>query len=121
MVSPEHVDEQKSENEHILFPAEMKQPKLASSRRWISILMYIVGVVFPLVGGLLFGWFAAFGVPINVDPNAFYRGAPAAFLVGSLDCPCCGHNRAVREYALGDDPHKEMMHHGNSSRKRHLA
>ena len=60
MVSPEHIDKMPAE-ESALPPTEKKQPKSTSFRQWVSIVMYIIvmyigGVVFPLVGGFLFGW-----------------------------------------------------------------
>jgi hypothetical protein len=60
MVSPEHFDNMPAE-EPALPPTEKKQPKSTSLRWWVSIVMYIIvmylgGVVFPLVGGFLLGW-----------------------------------------------------------------
>ncbi len=70
MVSPEHFDKMPAE-EPALLPTEKKQPKSTSLRRWVSIVMYIIvmyigGVVFPLVGGFLFGWLGWGGAFENV-------------------------------------------------------
>src|SRR5690242_19080912 len=52
MVSPEHVDEQKSENEHVVSPTEEKQVLRVDEekRPWLNPLMRVISVVLALGG-----------------------------------------------------------------------
>ena len=52
MISPEHLDEPKSENEHVSSPTEEKQalPVSEKKRPWLNSLMRVVGVVLALGG-----------------------------------------------------------------------
>ena len=70
MVSPEHVDNM-PDDEQALSSAEKKQPQPVLSRRWVRVLMSIVGAVLPFVGGFLFGWLGYYAIPANEDSTAW--------------------------------------------------
>jgi hypothetical protein len=58
MVSPEHIDNQKPENEQAPSPAEEKQvPTVVENKRaWLKPLMRTAGAVMPLIGGFASIW-----------------------------------------------------------------
>ena len=53
MVSPEHIDNQKPENQQTHFPAVERQVPAGSEKKrtWLKPLMRVSGVVVPLLGG----------------------------------------------------------------------
>jgi len=61
MVSPEHVDEQKPEDEQDPSPAEEKQmPTVVENKRpWLKPLMRVAGTILPLVANFAGIWFVA--------------------------------------------------------------
>jgi len=86
MVSPEHLDEQKPENEQVPSPTEEKQalPANKKKRPWLKPLMRAAGIILALGGSFAMTWFAFAVQPPAVDnPEAlliFLLGAISAAL-----------------------------------------
>ena len=88
MVSPEHLDEQKPENEQLPSPTKEKQALPASEKKrpWLEVLMRATGIILALGGSFAMTWFA-----FEVRPPAVDN--PEALLIFGLT--------VVDLYALG--------------------
>ncbi|HXX77725.1 MAG TPA: hypothetical protein VEI53_04490, partial [Ktedonobacteraceae bacterium] len=68
MISPEHVDEQKPENEHVSSSTEGQQslPTSEKKRPWLNSLMRVISIVLALVGSFASVWVIS-NNPISID------------------------------------------------------
>src|SRR5215470_15798732 len=80
MVSPEHVDKQKSEDKQAPSPAEEKEELtvVEEIRPWLKPLMRAVGAIVPLIGGFAWLWYI-----LVYEGDVQWWGLLAVFLLGA--------------------------------------
>jgi hypothetical protein len=80
MVSPEHVDKQKSEDKQAPSPAEEKEdlPVVVEIRAWLKPLMRAVGTIVPLICGFAWLWYM-----LEYQGDVQWWGLLAVFLLGA--------------------------------------
>jgi hypothetical protein len=81
MVSPEHVDKQKSEDKQAPSPAKEKeeQPVVLAIRAWLTPLMRAVGAIVPLIGGFAWLWYM-----LEYQGDVQWWGLLGLFLLGAV-------------------------------------
>ncbi len=77
MVAPEHVDEQRSEDESFLSPVQEREipPVSENIHAWRKPVRVLLGIVVSLIGGIVCTYF-------TLNPAGFYYGWIVAFFVG---------------------------------------
>jgi hypothetical protein len=87
MVSPEHIDNQTSENQQAPSPAVKQQvpTEVEKKRPWLKPLMRVLGVVVPLIGGIAVMWLIIFASDVGnwLLPLPFILGIVGAVLLRS--------------------------------------